>query len=261
MAFNNYNNQNNKTDYSPTVYSPYRMNNGSSTVDPTCITFSMWNSTLKISICPRKNNGVGNDEMQFDMENGISIYLSHTKARMFHEIIKKFRTDPVTYNESGVPSGSGFITISNGESFGTTNPCIVIRNIDQSGVTQTEYVYEMKCKDFYYGIYNFNSKDGSYNTNYEDFSNIELDQLEAMLEQYYTAMTMATAFTVVNQQRFENNRVSSKLNSICDKLGIETARSGNKFKNQSYFSGNNESSNRNQGFHTASLEDLDEEDV
>ena len=68
-----------------TVYSNYRMNNAESKIDATCMTFRFWKSNLCIGIFPRKNTG--NDEIAFDMDNGITIYLSQTKSRFLkHEL-------------------------------------------------------------------------------------------------------------------------------------------------------------------------------
>lgn len=256
MAYGNYNNQNQKNDYSPTVYSPYRMNNGASTVDATCITYQFWNSTMKVGIYPRKQTN--NDDMQFDMQAGIGVYLNHTKARMFHEIVKKFRQDPVAYNECGVDAGKGLITINNGSKFGTTNPCIVIRTIDESGAITGEFVYEMKGNEYYYGIYNYDTESNSFQKNFADFSEIELDQLETVLSQYYTAMTMATAFTIIDQSKYENQRLTNKIEAIGNKLGVEFNRGGGSRQQRGSYFANSEPGNTS-NFTPGSLADLDED--
>ena len=95
MAFNSFNNQNGNQNKTPelTVYSSYRMNNAESEIDPTCLTFRFWKNNICIGIFPKKNTG--NDEIQFDMDDGITIYLSHTKARILANEIRLFLKDPV----------------------------------------------------------------------------------------------------------------------------------------------------------------------
>ena len=100
-TYNSYNqNAGKQQQYHPTVYSAYKMNNAESVIDPTSISFTFWNGALKISIAPRKQNT--GDEVSFDFDNAISIYLNHTKARILYEEICKFQSDPEKYNNSGI---------------------------------------------------------------------------------------------------------------------------------------------------------------
>ena len=265
MAFGeNYNNNDNggkRGEFRVTVYSPYKMNHGMSEVDQTCMSFQMWSGSLKIGIHPRRQN-TNNDMVTFDMQGGITIYMNHTKARMFHTIIKKFREDPEAYNEAGVPSGAGLITINNGKAYDSKHPCIVIRNLDpNTGAVNAEFIYELKGDDYYYGISNFNPENSAFTKNFEDFADIELDQIETMLEQYYNAMTYATAYSVIDANRFEMTHLNGKIESIGAKLGVEFGRNngseGNKFSNKSYFA-NSEAGNAS-SFTPSSLADLDDD--
>lgn len=214
---NTYNQNNEKQQYHPTVYSPYKMTNAESVIDPSSLSFSFWNSTLKITIAPKKQ--LNNDEVAFDYDNAVAIYLNHTKARILYDEICKFQMDPEKYNSSGVPSGQGLITISNGSEFGYNSPCLVIRKIDESGATTSSYAYQFKT-DYYYSIRNYNQSNGAFDKVTADYNNIEIEQLKTLLIEYYTAMCGAMAYSVIDQRKYEDSRVSGKLEQIASKLGV-----------------------------------------
>lgn len=258
------NNANQKNDkYSPTIYSPYRMNNSESTVDKTCITYTFWNNMLKIGIFPKKNTG--GDEVAFDMENGIAIYLNHTKARMFAEILRKFREDPEHFSNSGVPSGQGAIIISTADQFNPSCdpvPVLAIYKLDQDGNITTSFAYEFK-HDYHYALTNFNPKGSTFDSDYESYSTLEIDQLITLLEEYYKATTCATAYTVVDNMKYDVSRMTTRLNKIAEKLGVELGGNGGGGNNRSY--GNNSYFNRNSkensapatSYRQATLDDID----
>lgn len=260
MSLGDYNNnkfQNNGPNL-PTVYSAYRMNNAESEVDKTCLTFTYWNSFLRVSISPKKETG--NDSVQFDMKNGITINLSHTKARILADVLKKFKEDPEKYNNSGVPSGSALITISNGKEYNSKFPCIVIRKIDETGTIQSTYIYQMKG-DYFFSVINF-KEDGSYDRDMESYNTLELDQMITILESYYEAMTGATAYSVLHESRYENYHRANDLKAIADKLGVElrsATSSRNTYNSKSYFnnnSGGSSSSSSSTSYPTASIDDI-----
>lgn len=237
MALGTYNNneQSNNNKYSPTVYSPYRLNNGESQLDPTCMTFTMcMNNCLKISICPKNNNEM--DGRNFDLDGGISIYLNHTKARILANEIKNFLSDPVRYNSVGVASGKGLLTISNGSEFGVNNPCMVLRSIDANGVCTASTLYEFKTQ-YHYAVRNFDEATNSFTKEYDSYDNIEIEQVVTMLESYVEAMTSAVAFSVASQLAFDIKGLHGKADSICAKLGIEVGGSRGRggARNQSFF--------------------------
>lgn len=256
---NSYNNNQKNTVYDPNVYSPYRMNNAESTVDKTCITFTFWKNILRITIAPKKDTG--NDETVFDLENGISIYLNHTKARIFADMIKRFMQDPETYDNSGVPSGQGLITISTGKEYNSPSPLIVIRKIDEAGTVLSSFAYQFK-NDYYFAINNY-SEGGQFTKLTNEFASLEIEQLVTLLEEYYKAMTCATAYTVLDQMKFENNRTSTKLNAIAAKLGVELpggkGRSGGNYSSTSFFSKSPEATDASTapGYTSASLDDIE----
>lgn len=261
MSLGDYNNnkyQNNGPQL-PTVYSAYRMNNAESMVDKTCMTFTYWNSFLRVSICPKKDTG--NDMVQFDMKNGITINLAHTKARIFADVLRKFKEDPIKYNNSGVNSGAALITISNGKEYNSKYPCIIIRKIDENGSIQSTYIYQMKG-DFFFSIINY-KEDGSFERDFQSYQSLELDQMITILEAYYEAMTGALAYTVLHESRFENYRAQNERKAIAEKLGIElrpasSSRNTN-YTSRSYFnnsSNGSSSSSSTTDYEPASIDDI-----
>lgn len=254
------NNQGSKNDPNVTVYSNYRMNNAESRIDQTCLTFRYWKQSLCIGIFPRKQTG--GDEVAFDMDNGITIYLNHTKARILKAELENFLRDPVTYNGSGVPSGQAAITISNGLEYGKNTPVLTIRKVNgDNGEVTSAFAYEFKT-DFHYSIRNYDGK--RFNTEYDAYKYIEIHQMITVLDEYVKASTNAIAFTVRDQSKFVESRVFNGLNSIAEKLGVEL-RSGNngnkRFNNSSYFNSasNNSgySSSAGVSYGTATIDDLE----
>ena len=255
------NNQGSKNDSSITVYSNYRMNNAESLIDQTCLTFRFWRQNLCIGIFPRKQTG--SDEVAFDMDNGITIYLSHTKARILKNELENFLRDPIAYNGSGVPSGQAAITISNGLEYGKNTPVLTIRKVDgETGNILSAFAYEFKS-NFHYSIRHYDGK--NFDTEYEDYKNIEIQQMITVLEEYIKASTNAIAFTVRDQSKFTDNRTFNTLNAIAEKLGVELRSGSNgakRFNNSSYFNSN---SNNNSGYSspsavaygTATIDDLE----
>ncbi len=246
-----------KVNNDPTVYSAYKMSNTEG-LDPSQLNITFWNSTLKISISPKKNTP--NGEIAYDHDNSASIYLSHTKARILAEEIIAFKNGKI--NNVSVDTPKGVISISNGKEFGVNSTFLVIRTFDtENNAVASSYAYEFK-KDYHYGIRNFDEK------NLDDFEKIyyndlELDQFLTLLTEYYTAMSGAVAFTVVDQLKYNNSRVNTKLDSIAMKLGVEWNNGANKSSNggnrSSFFS--NKEPNGSSAFKSGSIADLEDMDV
>lgn len=250
-------NNDQKKNYNPSVYSPYRMNNAESTVDKTCMTFTYWNNILRITIAPRKDTG--NSDVQFDLDNGISIYLSHTKARILADVMRKFLSDPEKYDNSGIPSGAGFITISRGKEFNSPNPLMIIRKINEDGSVASSFAYEFKG-DYFFAVHNYSEK-GTFDKDFESYRTLEIEQMITLLEEYYKAMTCATAYTVIDQSKYDQARVTGRLNKIAEKLGVEfgsgSSRGG--YSSTSYFNSNSgsDTSSASGGYTPASLDDIE----
>lgn len=254
---NTYNN--NQTNKQPdfSMYSNYRMNNAESKIDATCITFRYWKTNLCIGIFPRKNTG--NDEISFDMDNGITIYLSHTKARIFKNELELFLKDPIAYNSVGVASGQAAITISNGSEYGRDNNTITIRKVSDTGEVVASFAYEFK-KNYHSSIRNYDGK--TFDTIYDDYQNIEIEQLITLLDEYCKAVTNAVAFTVLDQRKYSATRVENKIDAIASSLGVEIPKGGNnnqrKYNNTFFNSGNqNNGSVESTQYTQATIDDLE----
>lgn len=241
---NTYNNNTGRDEpFSPTVYSPYRLNNGESKLDPTCITFSFWKNSLKIGICPRRQTG-NPEEVSFDMDAGVFVHLNHTKARILAEELKRFIADPEGCSGCGVPSGKqGIITFHSGADFGCTNPVVCIRKVDDTGHPDASFAYEIKANDYYFSIRDY--KEGSdFSKEFESYRYLELYQILTLLEEYYKAQTQAIAATVAYQQCYPLDRIQTRLNAVAEKLGLEIYNGGNR---RGGFSSNSNFFNRNNG--------------
>lgn len=214
----NYNNNEKKKNH-PEVYSAYKMSNMESTIDQTQFSAKFWNSMIVLSIAPKLASGQG-----FDHENNISIFLSHTKARMLADEIAIFLQDPNRFENVGVNSSKGLISISNGKQYGVNCPVISISLIDDSGNATVSYGYQVK-EDHHYSIRNFDSSTpGAFDKVF--YNSIELEQLETLLRSYYESMTGAFAYSVIDQMKYDASRTKTKLDLIAEKLGVEFQKGG-----------------------------------
>ena len=260
-TYNNNQGVNKATANDITIYSGYRMNNAESKVDATCLTFRFWKSNLCIGIFPKKNTG--NDEIAFDMDNGITIYLSHTKARILKHELELFLKDPVNYNAVGVPSGQAAITISNGSEYGKNNPIITIRKVTDTGEVVASFAYEFKT-NYHYAIRNYDGK--HFDNAYDDYKNIEIEQFITVLDEYVKASTNAYAFSIMDQRKYSFARLESKIEAIASSLGVDIAKSSTsngRYGNSSYFNNGSNSSNSSSSYSSgvsygsATIDDLE----
>ena len=249
MPYGNYNNNQNAKKsgpFEPTIYSPYRFNNAQSTVDQTALTCQFWSKSLRISICPKTAESPS-DQPTFDLKNGISVYLNHTKARILHEVLKAFIEDPEANDNCGVTSGGGIICFSTGKDFNSKYPLVIIRKVGDDGNVTSSFAYEIKG-DYHFAVTGFSEKTGGkYGTRL--FPMIELEQLLTILEEYYKAETRAIAYTVIDEFKWNDYRTNTKLNKIGEKLGLEMSSgySGQqRSSSTSYFSKNGYSESSSQ---------------
>ena len=209
--------ENNKRDYekkkSPTLYSKYSFSNQESELDPTKLNFTFWNGLLKIAIAPLKP---GTNE--YDYDNAGAIYITYYKAKLLADEISLFMNDPETYNNLGVPSGTGLISISNGKDLtGKVTPCLIIRQINAEGKASATYLYEFR-REHHYTIRNYNESDSSFDKIYNN--DLEIELLRRILLDYYQSINGAYAYSVIDYNKFNNSRINTKLDSIAEKLGI-----------------------------------------
>ena len=251
MALGNYDN-NKKEYYTPTYYSQYGTGNEKG-VDPSSLSYTFFNRMLKISISPLKLDNGG--KVAYDHDNADSIWLTHSKARMFYNEIKKVLNGEIT--NGGVNSGDeGLIRFIDGKELGVNSYCLVINKIDsQSGQTNASYAYEFKT-NHHYAIENFNPNDASHKK--VIYKNLEVEQLLDMLKTYYEAMTGAVAYTVMDANRYETNRNNTKIDLIMSKLGVEykSGMASRQSTSRSYFDTTQPSDN-DRSMRKASMEELE----
>lgn len=218
-SLGNYNNNKKQENFQPSVYSRYVFSNTQSEVDATKLGATFWNGLLKLSVAP-----FNAQTERFDYDNEGSVYLSPYKAKMFAEELKLFLSDKNAYGNMGVTSGKGMISVSNGKELtGKIIPLLIIRIINEDGSVESEYVYEFKL-DYHYAIRDFNEKDVGFDkVVYED---LEISMLVDLLEEYYKSSSGAYAYANIDQGRFNNSRINTKLDSICSELGIEYGNKG-----------------------------------
>ena len=229
------NNESKDKKYTPNIQSEYKMSNPEG-IDPSSLSFNFWNGLLNIKIAPKKANS--NDEFaSYDYDNAASVFISHSKARILAEEIKRFIEANGSIDNVGVNTKHGLLSVSSGKEFGVSSPVLVVRDLDpNNGQIISQYIYQFKT-GFHYGIENF--KDSKYST--VTYDNLELEQLITILEQFYLSMTNAMAYSVINCNRFNDTRVKNSLDAIKENLGISTSYSS-KNSGGSYFSRNNNSS-------------------
>lgn len=238
----------NKKQYNePEVYSPYRMSNVEG-VDPSALSVGFFRECLKLTISPMLPKPT--ETKKWDLENSMTVYLTHVKARMLAKIIEDVM-DPNKPNieNGGVNTGAeGFVSFSNGKELGTNNYCLIFRKIDcNTGEVTTTYVYEFKM-DYHYAIINFDASTSAHDKVY--FDNLEIEQFVDLLKEYYISSTNATAYTVRNQMRFDMSKINTKLNGISEALGITFDKEGNyssKSSNKSFFNNSNSEHGKTHG--------------
>lgn len=216
LGNNNYQNNDKKKAQSAKVFSQYKMSNTESEVDATQLSTTFWNNFIVLSIAPKKQSKY--DRVEWDHENNISIYLSHTKARMLAKEIEEFLKDPNAHTNLGVNAGNGLICISNGKEYGVNCPLIIIHKLNENGEIESSFAYQIK-QNYHYTIRNFNKENPSeFDKLWDDL--IELEQLHTLLTEYYKAMTGAYAYPVMENIKYDMSRINTKLDSCAEKLGV-----------------------------------------
>lgn len=237
----NYDNNQEREIYRPTVYG-YSMSNTESQIDVTNLSFAMWKGTLKMAIAPQIKSSK-DENPSWDREAAATIYLNHTKARIFAEILKGFLRSPKEFNNRGVWAGQGLLTISNGQEFGKDSACLVLRKIGETGQVESSYAYEFK-KDYHCAIVNFVEKSGAFERDYDSYTTLEILQIITMLENYYNAMTNAVAFSVMDNMAFGQHRLNESLSKNASGVGVELYQQKSAKNNTSYFANSNRGTNK-----------------
>lgn len=218
-------NNNEKKNY-PTVYSNYKMSNAESQ-DPSQLSFAFsFNGLLKIIIAPKK--GEQNGFVSYDHENEAFAFISFTKAKILVEEIERILNGSI--NSTAVPTKHGLVCITNNNG----KYVLTIADIDpDTGLIMSSYNYEFK--DNHSAINNYDASTGQYDT--YNYSNIELYILKDLLEQYYLSTSNAIAYSVINANRFTEERTKNSLEAIKKQLNIpSTPQYSNKPSGGQYFS-------------------------
>lgn len=246
MALGDYNNGDNskRKYYEPEVESCYKTSNTDG-IDPSALSYRFTLGMLVISISPMLPSAKPDDAKLWDHDNKVSIWLTHYKATMLLKEIEYVQAHPDTVNNGGVDTRSGgLISFSTGKELGASGPCLIIRKIDQeTGEPVSTYAYQFKT-DYYRSIRNYNpsAPNESEKINYP---NIEVEEFKELLRTYISSIGGAQSYADMYYQRFDTNRMNTKVRLIMDKLGIENPEYSKKSSgNRSYFS-NNGSTNAN----------------
>lgn len=264
-TYNTYNNNKDQNkDNGVTTFS-YSMMNPESKIDATRLGFKFWKTFLCVNIAPAEES---NGEVKYNPDNGVSVFISHTSARILAEELTKFLSDPVTYNGVGVVLNTGVITISNGVEYGKNAPVLTIRKVDENGNVSTSFAYEFKT-NYHYSVRGYTGG-SEFSKEYRDYEKIEIDEFISLLNEYCAASTNAVAHTVASQLKYHVNRLDTKADSILNALGVSTpSNNGNggqrRYNNTSFFNNSNGSSGNNYSsngggvvYESASMDELDD---
>lgn len=252
----NYDNNKGAGEYVPTVYSSYTLKNPDG-VDPSALNFQYYRKMLRIAIAPMNEMKEGDEYATYDSDNAIKVFLTPINAIIFLKDIEEFCKDPNNFNNSGVSSGKpenlGLISISNGKELGVNKPQIIIRKIDEEGNVKASAAYQFRDQDQHRSLRNFNEQTKEF-TNIPH-ANIEIEIVKHHLEQFIQASTYATAYTVIDADKKNSERLYEIYQSVVGgKKGANRGGTGTSFfdKNKSSTGNSGTPTPRNQ----SSLEDL-----
>ena len=251
----NSNSNNKKKDFSPTTYSPVKFFNSESKVDPSSLNFAFWKSLLRISITPMKAKAEGSVP-ELDKDNSIDIYLSPMKAKLFLQYANDFRKDPNKFTNVGVGTNKGIIYLTSGKNeFGVDSLFVIIKIIDfEHNEILSCAAYEFNRNIF--GITDY-TEGANFNQNYDYAEFIEFDMFLDVISSYVSSVNYAIAASVVDNNKYDVSRLSTKITSIQEKLGIDFKKSSGGVNNNSYWNNNsNKNSNNSNPEHYDNLNQL-----
>ena len=234
----NSNNNSNKV-YEGTYYSRLRLKQSDSSKT---IGVSFRSGLLIISINLAENGS-------FKYEPTETIYLSPTKAKLLANQIAIFKdyylTGKIDEGKAfGVNAGMGekvsYIAFSANKN---KDIIVTIGKFDDKGQIIESDHYTLNTSNYHFAI---NWNDLSTNDIEKVYdSMIELDQLHELCEDFARSMNGAMGYAVNDINRFENQRSWRRIDSIMNKLGIETQyqnRSNNYGSGNSFLSGSSATS-------------------
>lgn len=217
MALGNQNNQNDNKIEAREAITRLRFFNPNSTVDPSTYQIKYLFGMMKLVFSPLMK-GATPESPKYDYENSGTVYINHMDALILMNEIDLFLQDPSAYFNVGCVNNSGsLLSISNGTEFGITNPCLVLRKIDNNGDIVYTYVYEFVGD--YYAVRNFDKDTKEYDKFF--YATAELQMLKITLDQYIKGATNALAYSINDLNRYADNAAYNDRRAICEKLGIE----------------------------------------
>lgn len=211
---------------------------------------SFWSDLLKLAIAPMVSKA--NVEYPvYDRENEIAVYLTAPKARILANEIHRFIESNGEIKNTGVTTGTSFISISDGSEFGLDKPVVSIRKFNKElSSIEAEIIFIIRT-DLFYSIHNFTNEEMNGEQDFETYKYYDLENLATILEEYYKAMTHAYAYSVLDRQNQSNHSINAKIEAIAESLGVSNG--GNSVKSGG---GNSSMNTGGSGFSSGSIDDL-----
>lgn len=224
MAFGNQQ-SNNRTEISKNTRS-IQFYNSDKTIGSALVT-GFWNNFVTLKICPLLPEKDRTQTRMFNYETFINTALTAEKAlTLFNalklNILKLVEEGSYDFNSIGVPVGSGFVEVSNGEKINIDKNNIVITiysNVDGDGKTEEFLHYVFKKVPYYI---NYDSGSGSIDS---AKSEIEFLLFMNILKEHIAAATNAIAHSIRNLSKYEDKRHNTNMEAIMTKLGIQQQKS------------------------------------
>ena len=265
-SYNTYNNNKTQKENLTSTYS-ISMSNSKSTIDISRLSISYLSSNLKVNNQPKDNAASNEEATKYDTKNGIVIYISPLKCKMFAREIRNFLSDPVTYNGVGVVSQNSIVTVSNGVEFGKNTPVLVVRKVSDTGEVESSYAYEFKV-GYHFSVRGYTGGT-DFETVYDDYNKLEIEQFIDTLESFYIASNNAIAHAVADRFSYDMNRFNNKIETIAQAMGVQVNDKSNsekrKYNNTSFFSNSNGGSSSsmndyssNVSYETTTIDDIDD---
>jgi len=184
------------------------------------INISFWSGMLKISIEKDKNNN------GFEYEEVISSYIPQSKAKVFYNELKVFydllKAGKIKDSNTGwgIHTGMGDnqkVTCIYKSEEGL--PALFIAKVDPQGNYLENDTYVFNSNNYMFGLRITDMSNLKFsNENYEYF---ELEQLMDLMKNFATHMDGVIAYSTVDLNRYEWNRMTTKINAIGEKNGLD----------------------------------------
>ena len=195
----------------PNSYGYSLANLGEKAIVQSKLTFSMWKSMLKISIC--SDFVRGDDGITWDDKMSSIIYLNFNKANILLNLLVNYKQDKTgIMDRKIVESGKSFIGIYNGRNFNVSEDETIIRIVQFADGERKSILrqaaYQLKTGVFYGEISNEQTMSISYDGK-AMYKDNELDLLIYQLQTFVQAMSNSFAYAET-----ENRAYSDSLNKL-----------------------------------------------